>query len=193
MQLKDVYKDEYVYLEEPRNFIPEDSNGKGRKPEKIEVVGEPIRIDHYMGGLNHIDWHKAKVRKTSKGWLKVKVHVVDVWVWDGKEKIADKASPVASPQRFYAFEEKTSEPIPVEKEKQPEVNYQLSRYVDFEFNSDTLSGEDRQYLDELVVLLRSDESLKVEVTGHTDHVGTRKVNENLSLQRARAVAATGFY
>jgi outer membrane protein OmpA-like peptidoglycan-associated protein len=106
----------------------------------------------------------------------------------GKEKIADKPSPLASPRRFYAFEERTSEPIPVEKEKQPEVNYQLSRYVDFEFNSDTLSGEARQYLDELVVLLRSDESLKVEVTGHTDHVGTRKVNEKLSLQRARAVA-----
>jgi SRSO17 transposase len=106
----DVHKDEYVYLEEPRIYIPEDSGGKGRKPEKLKAEGEPIRIDHYMRGLNHIDWHKAKVRKTAKGWLKVKVHVVDVWVWDGEEKKARTRTLIISQT----------------KEKRPKVKYSFS-------------------------------------------------------------------
>jgi SRSO17 transposase len=106
----DVHKDEYVYLEEPRIYIPEDSGGKGRKPEKLKAEGEPIRIDHYMRGLNHIDWRKAKVRKTAKGWLKVKVHVIDVWVWDGVEKKARTRTLIISQT----------------KEKRPKVKYSFS-------------------------------------------------------------------
>jgi SRSO17 transposase len=106
----DVHKDEYVFLEEPRIFIPEKKNGKGRQPEKPQADGEPCRLDHYVSGLNHIDWLKAKVRKTAKGWLKVKVHVVDVWVWDGEEERARKRTLI----------------ITKTKEKKPRIKYSFS-------------------------------------------------------------------
>jgi SRSO17 transposase len=84
----DVHKDERVYLECPNIYLPEKKKGRGRKPEKLKAKQEPIRIDQYTDGLKETDWEKAKVRKTAKGWLKLKVHLVDVWVWDGKEKQA---------------------------------------------------------------------------------------------------------
>lgn len=86
----DIHKDELIYLEKPGIFIPGKKGGKGKAPEKLKADCEPCRVDHYMAGLNHIDWCKVKVRKTAKGWLKLKVHVVDVWLWDGKEKEASR-------------------------------------------------------------------------------------------------------
>jgi hypothetical protein len=72
--------------------------------------GTLVRIDHYMQGLNHADWIKAKVRKTVKGWLKVKVHVVDVWIWDGVEERARKLTLI----------------ITQKKDKRPKVKYSFS-------------------------------------------------------------------
>ena len=68
--------------------MPERKGGKGT--ERLKTDYEPCRVDHYMQGLNHIDWYKVKVQKTAKGWLKLMVHVVDVWLWDGKEEEARK-------------------------------------------------------------------------------------------------------
>lgn len=82
----DIHKDELIYLEKPRIFIPEKKGSKGTN--KLKTDYEPCRVDHYMEGLNHIDWYKVKVRKTAKGWLKLMVHVVDVWLWDGQEEDA---------------------------------------------------------------------------------------------------------
>ena len=56
-----------------------------------------------------MDWVKVKVRKTAKGWLKLKVHVVDVWVWDGVEKEARRRTLVITktkakkPETKYSF------------------------------------------------------------------------------------------
>jgi len=86
----DVHKDELVFLEEPKIYKPVKKDGPGRESEKLRTDDEPIRIDHYLAGLHHFDWSKAKVRKTAKGWLKVKVHVADVWVWNREEEKARK-------------------------------------------------------------------------------------------------------
>ncbi|MFN2127798.1 MAG: IS701 family transposase [Anaerolineales bacterium] len=86
----DIHKDELVYLEKPELFIPEKKGGKGKVAEKLKADNGPIRVDHYMDGLDHIDWYKVKVRKTAKGWLKLMVHVVDVWIWNVKEEEARK-------------------------------------------------------------------------------------------------------
>jgi SRSO17 transposase len=105
----DVHKDESVYLEKPHITRPEEKQGKGRKAEKLRADAEPIRADHYMAGLDHLDWAKVKVRKTAKGWLKLKVHVVDIWVWDGVETEARKKTLVITktkakrPETKYSF------------------------------------------------------------------------------------------
>ncbi len=75
----DIHKDEKVFLEQPEIYIP-----KGRT--KPMTNDESCRVDSYVKGLNHIDWTKTTVRKTTKGALKMRVHVVDVWVWNGKEE-----------------------------------------------------------------------------------------------------------
>ncbi len=82
----DVHKDELVFLEKPIILKPERKHPKGRSPVKKKPEGEQLRLDHYIKGLNHIDWLKVKVRKTTKGWLKLMVHVTDVWIWDSEEE-----------------------------------------------------------------------------------------------------------
>jgi SRSO17 transposase len=84
----DVHKDELIFLEEPTIYIPDKKKGRGRKPKRLKAGGRQIRLDQYEINLQETDWKKVKVRKTAKGWLKLKVHVRDVWIWDGKEKHA---------------------------------------------------------------------------------------------------------
>lgn len=84
----DVHKDELVFLEEPTIFMPDKKEGRGRPAKKLKTIGNQFRIDQYMSSLQKTDWEKVKVRKTAKGWLKLKVHVTCVWVWDGQEEQA---------------------------------------------------------------------------------------------------------
>ena len=86
----DVHKDELVFLEKPNIFLPEKKEGRGRKPKKLKATGRQFRLDQYTSSLQETDWEKVKVRKTAKGWLKLKVHVVDVWVWDRQEEQSRK-------------------------------------------------------------------------------------------------------
>jgi SRSO17 transposase len=105
----DVHKDERVFLSKPRFFVPEKQQGRGRKPEKLKAEEKTVRLDQYSGGLKETDWEKVKVRKTAKGWLKLKVHVVEVWVWDGQEDQARRRTLVITkthdkkPKTKYSF------------------------------------------------------------------------------------------
>jgi len=57
----------------------------------------------------------------------------------------------------------------------------------FDSNQATLKPRSRTELDRLVEFLRQDPSLRVEVAGHTDNVGTPAANLSLSQRRAQAV------
>jgi SRSO17 transposase len=106
----DVHKDELIFLEKPNLFIPVKKQGRGRKPEKLKAKEKQYKLDEYQGNLQEINWGKVKVRKTAKGWLKLKVHVVDVWVWDGQEEQARRRTLVIT---------KTID-------KKPKIKYSLS-------------------------------------------------------------------
>jgi len=86
----DVHKDEIIFVEEPEIVKPGKTNKKGRPPKKLKALGEQCRIDKYFEKLDNTDWTKEYVRKTTKGWNKLYVHVCEVWVWDGQEKKARK-------------------------------------------------------------------------------------------------------
>jgi type IX secretion system PorP/SprF family membrane protein len=58
----------------------------------------------------------------------------------------------------------------------------------FRFNSFELSEEFTAFLDDVVDRLRDNPGYSVEVTGHTDSVGSDDVNERISLARAQAAA-----
>lgn len=61
--------------------------------------------------------------------------------------------------------------------------------IQFDFNSDKLRPESTPTLDEIAKLLRAQPTLRLDVVGHTDNVGTAEYNRDLSLRRARSVAA----
>ena len=60
--------------------------------------------------------------------------------------------------------------------------------VEFEFDSFTLTSEARHIIDSLVVpVLRTNPTLKIELSAHTDSRGTDEYNETLSQRRAEAI------
>lgn len=63
------------------------------------------------------------------------------------------------------------------------------RSVQFDTGKATLKPESSAILDQVVALLKSEESLALEVQGHTDNVGAPAANLKLSQDRAAAVKA----
>ena len=63
------------------------------------------------------------------------------------------------------------------------------RGVKFEFNSDVLTVEAREILNQVADTLRAYPNVYVEVEGHTDWIGTDAYNQGLSERRARSVKA----
>jgi len=59
--------------------------------------------------------------------------------------------------------------------------------VNFESGSSKLTDEDKIYLYEIVILMETNELIKIKVNGHTDNVGGHEFNMNLSRDRAKSV------
>ena len=81
----DVHKDEKIFTECPVMTIPEKKGKRGRPSKKLQPHIDPIRLDQYIKGLTNKDWSiEKKLRKTQKGWKKMKVHTKKVWVYQGE-------------------------------------------------------------------------------------------------------------
>ena len=65
----------------------------------------------------------------------------------------------------------------------------LTLYVNFDTGKATIKPDSDATLDTAAAALKSAASLKIEVGGHTDNVGTSQANEKLSDERAKAVMA----
>jgi type IX secretion system PorP/SprF family membrane protein len=63
----------------------------------------------------------------------------------------------------------------------------ITLHFRFEFNSVDLDDETENFLHDLSLTLKEDESLQVVVIGHTDNIGHEKFNQKLSLKRAEAI------
>lgn len=70
---------------------------------------------------------------------------------------------------------------------QPLVLDKVTLHFNFEFNSSDLDDASTSYLDDLVAALDENRHLKIQLTGHTDNVGSAKFNEKLSLYRANSI------
>lgn len=79
--------------------------------------------------------------------------------------------------------------IDIELEKIREGEKTVLRNVFFATDSYELLGESSAELDRLVQLLTENPTLRVEIGGHTDNVGTAAYNQNLSEQRAKSVVS----
>jgi SRSO17 transposase len=83
----DVHKDEKIFTGRPIFCIPEKNNKSGRPSKKPKPNIDPIRIDKYVGQLKDEDWSiEKKIRKTHKGWKKLKVHIRKIWVCQGESE-----------------------------------------------------------------------------------------------------------
>lgn len=65
----------------------------------------------------------------------------------------------------------------------------ISLYVNFDFNKATLKADAAPVVGQVVKLLKDNPGLKLEIGGHTDNIGGRDYNLNLSAQRAAAIVA----
>ena len=77
--------------------------------------------------------------------------------------------------------------IEVER-KGDDINLKLPSGISFDFNSSAVKPQFRPALDQVAQTLASYQSTFIDVSGHTDSVGTDAVNQRLSEQRAQAVA-----
>ncbi len=90
--------------------------------------------------------------------------------------------------------------IDLSKESKDEIvvrNFELERVevgakvilknIFFEFGKSTLKRESYAELNNVIKLLQNNETLRIEISGHTDNVGTLKYNTKLSQDRAKAV------
>lgn len=150
---------------------------------RFTTMGLKIHHKKLIVGMNH-SFYQMPVPFVGA------TEIVFAYMFDKKGKMKTTTGVTNNPQvrNFYQFDEKKSQTNTLIKDDKKPVHFQLSRYVDFEFNSSELSREAKRYLDELVTMLVADTGLKVEVMGHTDNVGSMETNEKVSLQRAKAVA-----
>jgi outer membrane protein OmpA-like peptidoglycan-associated protein/tetratricopeptide (TPR) repeat protein len=85
------------------------------------------------------------------------------------------------------------QPRPVEKDiflDRPVAGRSVTlNNVFFAFNSFALEEKSMAELDRVAAFLKQNPDVAVEIGGHTDNVGSDAYNQNLSLQRARSVAA----
>lgn len=81
----DVHKDTQGYLEPPQIAVPARTAARGARPTQLQADRQPIRLDRYCASLPDDAWDEVRVRKTTKGWLRLEVHLVTVWMWDGEE------------------------------------------------------------------------------------------------------------
>jgi outer membrane protein OmpA-like peptidoglycan-associated protein len=77
----------------------------------------------------------------------------------------------------------------IEVERQgDEINLRMPSGLTFDFNSATVRPDIRPALDSVAESLNNFPSTFIDVSGHTDSIGTAAVNQRLSEQRANAVA-----
>ena len=61
------------------------------------------------------------------------------------------------------------------------------KQINFEFGKSTLTKSDKEYLSQIVDLMKKNEQLRIKINGHTDNVGSEEYNMNLSKNRSKAV------
>ncbi len=84
----DVHRDQIVYTEDPRPYLPRRKDRQGRKPTRLRARTEGVRVDDLYKEEPLASWHNIRVREGTKGTVFVRSRRRRVWLWDGEEKTA---------------------------------------------------------------------------------------------------------
>lgn len=84
----DVHRDQIVYTEDPRPYLPRRKHRQGRKPTRLRARTEGIRVDDLCKEKPRAPWHTIRVREGTKGTVFVRARRRRVWLWDGEETTA---------------------------------------------------------------------------------------------------------
>jgi SRSO17 transposase len=80
----DVHSDFHVYLKDPKPYLPEKGNSRGRPFTKHQSEQESIKVQDLVKSLPKRSWKTMTLRKTTRGVLRVQICRFKVYVWDGE-------------------------------------------------------------------------------------------------------------
>ena len=84
----DVARNQTIYQEDPRPFLPRRTQRLGRKYIHRQSRVEGVDIQAFFEKLPAAAWHRVTIRHSTKGPLRVQACRRRVWLWDGEEKQA---------------------------------------------------------------------------------------------------------
>jgi len=87
----DVSEDLFVYLEDPKPYIPPSKEGRGRKRSSYISDSKSLKVKDLKSQFTDSQWNTYAIRKGTKGPLIRKVVVMEVFVWSAKRVTTAKA------------------------------------------------------------------------------------------------------
>ncbi|OFX44958.1 MAG: hypothetical protein A2X13_15465 [Bacteroidetes bacterium GWC2_33_15] len=113
-----------------------------------------------------------------------KINETDAAYYQGQERELVFKTPITHETDAKTVKEVKKE---LKRESSKEIKFKLEKDFQFGFNEAVLNDEAKKYIDDIVLLLTENESLFIEIIGHTDNVGTRAANQLISENRAEVV------
>lgn len=165
---KDGLKDGEEVLKYKTDPLKDDTDGDGLKDgeEVLKFNTDPLKIDTDDDGLT--DYAEVIIHQTDP----LKMDTDNGGISDGKE--VEKGKDPNDPTDDVVFI--------------PDVGGKISlRGINFEFNRATLLPSSEDTLKFVAAGLLANPEIHVEISGHTDNIGSANANQLLSLRRAEAV------
>ena len=198
---KDIYKITYLGPEKPLELISSKRNEKipeltldsilddliytQKKTEQIEIIGI----------VKNKDGNAIRAIVSLEDILQQNIVVSDTTNKDGRFKISlssgtDYKLNVSAPGFLFYTEDiqiESSEEKVVILDPIKEGEKVVIQDIYFASGSAKLSVDSQSALDQILAFLKQNSNIKVELAGHTDNVGSKETNNQLSKERAKAV------
>jgi len=81
----DVQRTQAVWTQSPEIGLPARRPGQGRPATKPRAASDPVTVEQVAQSLGAEDWHRVRLRDSTRGPLRVDIARRRVWVWDGEE------------------------------------------------------------------------------------------------------------